>query len=363
MPLVTLEQEEFQLAIDQASAQLEQARAAVGLEPGDPLEDLNPENAPPVREVQAVWDEARTKSERWQQLARQNAVTEADLQAVLAAEQVAEAQYASALNGVREKIALIHVRAAELALAEQRLADTVVPAPFDGLVQQRNVAPGTFVQIGSAICAVVRTDPLHFRGMMPERHARKLTLGQAATLQVESVDEPRTAHVSRISPTLDPLSRSLLFEVELANADHRLRTGLFAEAAVTLDEATTALAVPESAIIEFAGVEKVWKLTDGTAGEQVVVTGARRDGLVEIVHGLTSGDRILRHGSEGRVARIEEIARPAAVTADTLPAETEVPEVDVTLSQPTGSEGAGDETADTSVTDPDEPANEGTGGP
>jgi RND family efflux transporter MFP subunit len=256
MPLVTLEQDEFQLAVDQASAQLEQTRAAVGLKPGDPVDQLKPENAPPVREVQAVWDEARTKSERWQQLAKQNAVTESDLQAVLAAEQVAEAQYASALNGVREKIALIHVRAAELALAEQRLAETVVPAPFDGLVQERDVAPGSFVQIGSAICSVVRTDPLHFRGMMPERHARKLALGQFVTLQVESVDEPRTAHVSRISPTLDRLSRSLLFEAEIGNADHRLQTGLFAEAAVTIDNTMQALAVPESAIIEFAGSKR-----------------------------------------------------------------------------------------------------------
>lgn len=309
-PLVTLDQNEFRLAVEQAQAQLEQARAAVGLSPDDPLENLDPENAPPVREVKAVWDEARTKSERWQMLARQNAVTESDLQAVLAAEQVAAAQYASALNSVREKIALIGVRGAELAMAQEQLAETVVPAPFDGLVQERHVAPGSFVQIGSRIATFVDTNPLHFRGMMPERHARSLELGQDVALRIESVPAPRLVKVTRISPTLDPLSRSLLFEAEVANVDHRLRTGLFAEAAVTIDPAAKALAIPDDAIVQFAGVEKVWRVTDGNSHEQQIVTGARREGLVEILHGLASGDRIVRDGAMGRAAPVEDVGGP-----------------------------------------------------
>ena len=354
-PLVTLDQDEFKLAVEQAQAQLQQSRAAVGLQPGDPIAELNPENAPPVREARAVWDEAKTKNERWQQLARQNAVTEADLQAVLAAEQVAAAQYSSAINGVREKIALISVRTAELALAEQRLAETVIPAPFDGIVQERQVAPGSFVSIGSPIATFVRTDPLHFRGMMPERHARALELGQDVSLQIESVSDPRTAKVTRISPTLDPRSRSLLFEAEIGNADHRLRTGLFAEAAVIIDATSTAIAVPESAINEFAGVEKVWKVTDGMAAEQVVVTGARRDGMVEIQHGLATGDRILREADQGRVARVEEIAAPAQVATERPSAPSQAGETD--------SPAAVDQEVSLESSEADEPSAEATGGP
>ncbi len=355
-PLVTLDQDEFKLAVEQAQAQLQQARAAVGLQPGDAVEQLDPENSPPVREVRAVWDEARTKSARWQQLAKQNAVTEADLQAVLAAEQVAAAQYASALNSVREKVALIGVRSAELSLAEQRLAETVVPAPFEGLVQERQVAPGSFVQIGSAIVTFVRTDPLHFRGMMPERHARSLEIGQDVLLQIESVAEPRLVKVTRISPTLDPRSRSLLFEAEVSNRDHRLRTGLFAEGAVTIDSETTAIAIPASAIVEFAGVEKVWRVVDGTAREQVVVTGARRGELIEIRHGLTVGDRILRQGHEGRVAQVEEPASGIQVVADP-PAPPSVGDSGQTGSEPP--------IEDTPIveSESEEPAAEDIGGP
>jgi membrane fusion protein, multidrug efflux system len=310
LPLVTLDRREFELQVSQAQAQLQQARSAVGLGPNDPLEQLAPENSPPVREAKAVWDEARTKSERWQQLRRQNALSETEALQAQAAEQVAAAQYSSALNAVNEKIALIGVRAVELSLAQQRLQDVIVRAPFDGVVQNRHVAPGSYVQIGESIATVVRTNPVHFRGMMPERHARKLRLGQEVRLQIEGLDDPRVVRVTRVSPTLDPLSRSLLFEAEVANEDGALQTGLFAEAVVILDDTAKAIVVPDSAVTEFAGVEKVWKVVDGIAQEQVVVTGERRGGHLQILSGLEANDVVLWKAAEGRVAKVEAIPKP-----------------------------------------------------
>jgi RND family efflux transporter MFP subunit len=305
--LASLDLHEFELQVAQAEAQLEQARAAVGLAPGEPVEKLDPEKSPPVREARAVLEEAQTKSERWKLLRKQNAVTEADAEAVIAAEQVAAAKYSSAVNSVREKIALIGVREAELDLARQHLAEAVTTAPFDGLVVERRVAPGTYVQIGDMIATIVRTDPLHFRGKMPERYARRLAVGQEVELNIEAVAEPRKVQVTRISPRLDPLTFALLFEAEVSNPDRVLRSGVFTEAQVTLDAEATAIVLPESAVIEFAGVEKVWKVVDGSALEQVVLTGERRDGQVEILDGVSAGDVLLVHAAQGRVARVEPI--------------------------------------------------------
>jgi RND family efflux transporter MFP subunit len=269
----------------------------------------------------------------------------------MAAEEVAAARYASAVNSVNEKIALIGVRTAERSLAQQRLQDSVVLAPFDGLVQQRHVAPGSFVQVGQPIATIVRTNLLHFRGMLPERHARKLALGQQVTLQIESIDQPRTALVTRISPTLDELSRSLLFEAELDNADGRLKTGLFAEAAVVLDESAQAIALPASAITEFAGAEKVWKVVDGQASEQIVTTGKRRQDLIEITSGVSIGDVVFWQADKGRIARVEAVSRPFEP-----PAPTSLPD--------TGKSGLARE-SDPSATDPSEDPGgaESTGGP
>lgn len=307
-PLITLDDAEFRLAISQADAQTAQARAAVGMTAEDDVADLQPENAPPVREARAVWDEARAKRERWEELQGRNAVTEADLAEVIAAEDVAAARYASAVNSVREKIAMIGVRTAELDLARQRLADTVVQAPFGGVIQFRHVAPGTYVRVGEPVATLVSTSPLHFRGMLPERHARRLVIGQTVRLRIESVAAPREARVTRISPTLDDRSRALLFEAELDNSDGSLQTGLFAEAEVIVGPDAEGIVVPACAVVEFAGVEKVWTIVDGMACEQPVTTGGRRDGWIEITDGLGPGDRILVDGGAGRVARVDAAA-------------------------------------------------------
>jgi RND family efflux transporter MFP subunit len=302
--LVTLDQSEFRLQITHAEAQLAQAYSAVGLKPGDNPDKLDREGSPPAREASAIWNKAKADVVRTRQLLAQNAITEIENEQAQMAERVAEAQYASTLNSVSGLIAAIHVRAAELAMARQRLEDTVVIAPFDGIVHQRHVAPGTYVQVGEAMATIVRTSRLRFRATLPERHAHRLTLGQQVRVRVESEREPRVAPITRISPVVDELSRALLFEADVDNQDGALRSGLFAEAEVELDPTAVAITIPAEAVTEFAGVEKVWKVVDGQSREQVVRTGQRREQGIEIVEGITAGDVILRNGRLGRAARV-----------------------------------------------------------
>ncbi len=303
-PLVTLNQVEFSLLVSQAEAQLNQAMAAVGLQPGAKVSSLNPTDAPPVRQERALWDEAQGNLKRGRRFQAGNVITEAELDQLAAAERVASARYASSLNSVQEKISLIGVRQAELDLAREHLENSVFKAPFDGLIQQRQVAPGTYVQIGDPVATLVRTNPLRFRGAMPERHSQQLKLGQEVELRIESLPAPRTVRVTRISPGLDLLSRALLFEAEVENPDGRLRSGLFAEAKVVLNPNAESIVVPESALLEFAGTQKVWKVTDGMAGESEVLLGQRRPEGVEVLQGLAAGDVILLNAAVGRVARV-----------------------------------------------------------
>jgi RND family efflux transporter MFP subunit len=335
--LVTLDQEEFKLQVSLAEAQLLQARAALGLKTTEAVDRLDPESSPPVREAQAVWDETRARIERIRQLRIRNTVTQDEWDQAVAAEGVAAARHASAVNGVREKIAQIGVRAAELSVAQQQLAETVVHAPFAGLIQQRHVAPGTFVQVGDPLVTLVRTRTLRFRGTMPERHAHRLALGQQVTLKIEGVPEPRTATIARISPVVEAQSRSLVFEAEVENFDGALRTGLFAEAEVIVDPEARSIVIPTSATLEFAGTEKVWKLVDGVAREQVVQTARRSQQGVEIIDGLADGDIILRLAGQGRAARIEPITQQEATPAIPVAAEP---------ADSNGGEGGGGEAAE-----------------
>lgn len=311
-PLVTLSQTEFKLRVEQAEAQLLQTRSAVGLRPGDKVADLQPENSPPVVEQKALWKEAQANLERAQQLQERKSISATEMEQITATAAVSEARYRSALNAVHEKIALIGVREAERSLAREQLADTVIVASFSGLIQQKQVSPGSYVRVGDPVATIVRTDRLRFRGTIPERYALQLSIGQPVQLQIESVSEPLNVTVTRISPAVDLSSRALLFEAVVENADGRLRSGLFAEARIVTDETATDLVVPESAVVEFAGAEKVWKVVDGTSREQQVLVGERREGRVQILQGLSLGDVILRDGKAGLPAMVNP--KPAGPT-------------------------------------------------
>lgn len=301
--LVEIDSDEYKLQAEQSDAQLAQARAAVGLKPDAPLESLDPTNAPPVREAQAILDEATKALQRVNTLAGSAVITANDRELAVAAERVAEARLASAQNGVREKIALIRVQMALSGLAHQRVADTKVIAPFEGYVQNKSIAVGTYVQVGQQLLTLVRNQKLRFRASVPERNAHQLKLGQKVNLRFDLSGQQREGTIARISPNLDPVSRSLGFEIDLDNADQSLRSGLFAEAVVELNSSARGIALPAHSLLRFAGVNKVWKVVDGQVREQVVQIGASRNNFVEIVGGVSEGDVIIERGEQGRIGR------------------------------------------------------------
>ena len=303
--LVRLDPREFRLLLEQADAQLLQARSAVGLKPGDPIEGLNPDNAPPVRETRAVWDEAKKAVDRIRQLSNRDAVSIADLDLAESAERVASARYSSAQNGVREKIALIAVQSALRDLALQRLEETIVRAPFKGAIESRLVAAGTYVQAGQSLMSISKTTVLRFRGSVPERFAQQLKMGQQLELAFDLSEQVRTVPISRISPSLDQVNRSLVFEANIDNPDGLLRSGLFAEGVIQIDSEAKAIVIPTSALVRFAGVDKVWKIVDGKLKEQVVGLGRQKAEWIEIRTGLSSGDQLLLEGKDGKIARFE----------------------------------------------------------
>jgi RND family efflux transporter MFP subunit len=303
--LVELDSEDYQLQADQADAQLAQARASVGLKPGDPVENLNPDNAPPVREARAIWDESTNGLNRIQALVLRDAISDSDLELAESAEKVASAKYASAQNGVREKIAIIGVQTALKNLAQQRLEETKVYAPMDSQVQSKLVSVGTYVQPGQPLLSLLRTSKLRFRSSVPERYAHQIQVGQKVMLQFEMSGQAREAVVSRINAELDAMNRSLGFEVDIDNTDDSLKSGFFGEATIELDADAKSIALPLASVQRFAGIDKVWKVVDGKVKEQVVLVGATRGSLVDIRSGVKEGEMLLQDASKGKIGTFQ----------------------------------------------------------
>jgi len=321
--LASLDRRDHQERVRQAEAELSQARAAIGLDAADDLEKVDPNRSPVVVEQKALWDQARADRERSQSLRTRQAATDAQYEAAVAAEQVAQARHASSLNAVREKIALVRVRAAQLELARQELEDAEIRAPFDGRVQRRQVSPGAYVQLGDPVVTLIRDDPLRYRGTVPEPFASSIAVGQRVRLRIASGRDIPEVQVTRISPGLDPFSRSLLFEARVPNPDRAVHAGRFCQGEVILGESRRVVAVPKTAVVEFAGTRKVWKVVDGRAVEQAIEIGERRDGSVEVLSGVSPGDRVLVDGADGRPGKVDvrEVvaASPPKIDADASP--------------------------------------------
>lgn len=310
--LVLLDQRDLKLRVSQAEAQLNQACAAIGLDPKNSENDLNRENSPPVMLERAMVEEATAAFGRAERLRSKQAIAEAEFDRLQALLKTAQARYRSALNNVGEAIALISLRRVELAVAKQMLADSTIKAPFDGIVSQRLIAKGEYVQAGQALVDLIRTDRLRFTAGVPERQASKIHNGQKVEVFLPGLENPLITQISRTSPLVTLSSRSLLIEADVANPEMKLQAGLFAEADIIINADAEALTVPAKSVAEFAGVQKVWRVRDGKAEEVPIVTGRKDPKRIEVLSGLEAGDIVVKHYTEGHAGEIATFMKTTA---------------------------------------------------
>jgi RND family efflux transporter MFP subunit len=307
--LVELRRRDFELKVMQAEAHVKQTRSRLGLRDEQKDEELDPLKAPLVREEQAHLNEHLTKLERARGLRGTGASSEEELQNLRAAVEAGQARLQSAQNQVRELIATLALCRAELALAEQGLADAEIRAPFDGIIDHKETAPGAYVQPGTPLVSLVRTDPLRFTAGVPERRSLDIRPGQPVVIVLEGRKQPLQGQVTRVSPALTMNSRALTVEVDVPNAGTKIPANYFAEAEILVDPDARTLAIPLAALHEFAGVEKVWLVRNGEASEQPVRTGRRNFRQVEILEGLQPGDTILADARPGRAGPVNVVGR------------------------------------------------------
>ncbi|HEV2708563.1 MAG TPA: efflux RND transporter periplasmic adaptor subunit, partial [Pyrinomonadaceae bacterium] len=287
-----VEQQDYQLRIQQAEAALAAARARLGLAPQDPDERVDPEKTGTVMQARAVMEEARTNLARVVTLVEQGVVPRAEYDTANAAYKVAASRYQDAVEEIRNRQAVLAQRRSELALARQQLADTTVVAPFDGIVQEKRASVGEYLGAGAPVAVVVRVNPLRFRAEVPERDAANVRSGQPLRVTVEGNASAYAGRIVRLSPTITEQNRMLIVEAEISN-DGALRPGSFARADIVTDDASMAVTVPTSAIVTFAGIEKVIIVQNGKAQEKAVTTGRRVAEWTEVLAGLNVGDPVV----------------------------------------------------------------------
>lgn len=293
-PLVTLE-------ADLQASGLMQAEAALGA-------------------AEAGREQLRADLARVGRLVREGALPRSQLEALEAQMRTSDAQVAQ-------------VRAARRTAGEQR-SRTVVRAPIDGTVALLAVSQGDMVAPSVPICAVVQMDKVEVALRVTEQDFVRITAGMPVEIRPPALPEVvRTGRVRRVSPVLDPLTRTATVEVEVENEDRVLRPGMVAQAAIELSRRPNVILAPSRALVLSSRTDSdreaalfVFDREAGVAHRRAVVLGRRYDRLVEITSGLegtevvvVQGQHLLRDGAAVRTSEVRTSEAPSAAPAAEAP--------------------------------------------
>ena len=283
---------ELQLTVDQQEAALMQARARLGLsENENDLKDVR--QAAEVKKAAADLTDAEQKYKRAQSLLETGVIPRQQYDEAEARYKAARAAYDLATQQVENMRASMRQTQATLNLANKRLRDTQIRAPFAGYVKAREVTVGQYLKIQTPVMTIVNIDPLRARLSVPEKMSPWVRVGREVKLSLEAFPGREfTGRISRINPSVDEKNRTFEVEALVANRGAELKPGSFVKSTIQSDKVDSFLAVPYDAAAYLFGAYKVFVIQGNTIKERDVKLGDRLGDMVEIVEGLRADEKI-----------------------------------------------------------------------
>src|SRR6266498_439488 len=296
--LVRLEDADYKLRIDQAVAQLENAKAAVrqaeekiGLRAG---QQFIPERVAEVATARANLELAENNFQRAQKLIESGDISRSDYDQRKSQRDALRQTYEAALAQARQNYAGVMVARTNITnaqtqvdLARRNLSYTVVKAPIDGYVLERPVDVGTYVSTTTKVATIVKTNPLWIRIDVPEQAVPQIKNGQSVSLATSSwPDRSFSGRVARISPNVSANSRTLTVEAEIDNGSGALKPGQFGPVPILLPQTEAAVLVPQRALRTISGATYVFVIKNGHAEQRLIQPGQAEADLIEIKSGV-----------------------------------------------------------------------------
>jgi multidrug efflux pump subunit AcrA (membrane-fusion protein) len=315
-PLVRIDPTDYDLEKTERERAFLEALARLGLRELPP-ESYDVNQLPSVERGRLQAENAKARRDRAKVLADRKPplISEQDFADIATAYEVAMSNLKVERLTAEATLAEARTLDAQVSISEQRVLDTVHRAPaVDAAavsaaksaapatpdeasprlyeVAERLVTAGDYVQVGAPLLRLVDSDPLKLRVPVTERRLGAVQKGQRVTVSVEAFSGSFDGEVARVSPAVDTATRSFSVEVLVPNRDRILKPGSFATASIQIGT-ETALVIPATAVLTFAGLSKVVLVRDGKVAEQIIDVGEKTDGMVEVRGGLTTDDIIV----------------------------------------------------------------------
>jgi membrane fusion protein (multidrug efflux system) len=182
---------------------------------------------------------------------------------------------------------------------ESRLSDRMIKAPFAGVLGLRNISRGSLVEPGDVITTLDDDSVMKLDFTVPSIFLPRLKIGLGIEAKASAYgNRSFEGEIHSINSRVDPVTRSIQVRAYIPNPDRTLKPGVLMQVEM-LKNPREAIVVPESALLQRGREHYVMMVNNDNVAERRQVTiGGRRPGEVEIVAGLTQGDRVITHGND-----------------------------------------------------------------
>ena len=246
-----------------------------------------------IRQREADLELAKTNAERSRNLFQRQLLPQQTLDDSEAKYQSAQA----ALDLARAQNTQSQARLDELRFTQQ---NTVITSPVNGFVARRAADAGAFVSNNAPIVDVVDITRVRLVVNVIEKDLKQIGVGNSARVEVDAFPgESFEGRIARISPVLDPATRTASIEIEIPNGQFRLKPGMYARVGIVTDSHPNALVVPTNALVDVNGTRGVYLSVNNVAAFRPVKTGIEGAMRTEILDGVADGDRVVTTGAGG----------------------------------------------------------------
>ena len=273
--LVTLDARDLDVAAARAKAGREEAAGGV------------PEAESAVAAADANLQLAQATFRRMSDLYAKQSISNQEFDEASARLKAAQAAHAMAKAKRAQLDSRIAAAEQEVRAAEVARSYAEVMAPFSGVVTARTVEPGTLAAPGTPLLTI---EGEGYRLEASVEESQAVRVGQSVSVTLDGIARTIAARVSEISPSVDAASRAYIAKIDLP-ADTGIRSGMFGRAAFERGTRSV-LTVPAAAVVTRGQLQSVSVVEGGAARSRIVTLGARRQDAVEVLSGLTAGEKI-----------------------------------------------------------------------
>ncbi len=279
--------------LDQAESDYLNALAAA--------ENARRTSAAEVKLAQATYDRTRVLYEKTIAPGKNLQAAEHDLEVAKASAESSVASTKAALTAARRHLLILGLKESDVdALASKPSQASVfsLNSPIDGIVVERNATIGATVTNDANLFKIIDLSSVWIDANVFEKDLERVKLGQEVKVKVTAFPASSfSGRVILVSSVVDPDTRTVKVRTEVPNPDGRLKPDMFANVAIVTDLHSTAISIPQSAVLKDGDKTVVFVAEGSGYKKRQVTAGIQGNDRVEIIDGLSAGDKVVVKGN------------------------------------------------------------------